>query len=62
VQKSQEARPPASFDVLLTSGNRSLVREAAEVISSLFSHVASGSKGAADICATAICDCGRSAM
>jgi hypothetical protein len=34
--------------VLLASGNRSLVREAAEVTSLLFYNNASGSKGAAD--------------
>jgi hypothetical protein len=41
-------RPPSHLDVLLASGNRSLVREAAEVILSLFYDDASGSKGAAD--------------
>ena len=46
-QKKKAARPPASLDVLLASGNRSLVREAAEAILSLFYNDMSGSKGAA---------------
>ena len=47
-RKAKEARPPALLDVLLASGNRSLVRAAAEATSSLFYNDASGSKGAAD--------------
>ena len=48
VRKAKEARPPAPLDVLFASGNRSLVRAAAEATSSLFYNDASGSKGAAD--------------
>jgi hypothetical protein len=46
-RKAKEARSPAPLDVLLTSGNRSLVREAA-VATSIVYNDASGSKGAAD--------------
>ena len=48
VRKAKEARPPAPLDVLFASGNRSLVRAAAEATSSIFYNDASGSKGAAD--------------
>jgi hypothetical protein len=40
-RKAKEAHPPASLGVLLASGNRSLVREAAEATSSLFYNDAS---------------------